>query len=232
MNTLTSKGNPRLFTRTEIKASLMQFGYGQQEKGTKAQLAEDLGSKYDDGIYDVFIQAVNNIIPGFSTIMEKINNMWKYEWLEVSWTMPDGFIVTCKPTSQQWIDFKLFGKYPIRGRASGVTNEEKALILFVTIIHSVDAYIARMLIRKAYIVKILLGKTSKQRYKIISIHDGFRQLPNNGFKTKSNYNQILVSINDSNLLTDILSQIAGYTIEPIIGDLDSAEILKAKYSLS
>ena len=219
---LTPNGNPKLFTRTEIKASLMQFGYGQQEKGTKKQLANDLGSKYDDELYNVFLEAVNNIIPGFSEIMETINGMWKYEWLEVSWTMPDGIVVTCKPTSKDWVDFKLFGKYPIKGKVSGVGHEEKALILYVTIIHSCDAYIARQLVLLA----------NKQRYDLITIHDGFRQLPNNAFKTKANYNQVLASINDSNLLTDILSQIAGFTIEPIVGDLDSAEILLNKYSLS
>ncbi|MCD6435033.1 MAG: hypothetical protein J7L15_01375 [Clostridiales bacterium] len=219
---LTQNGNPKLFTRTEIKASLMQFGYGQQEKGTKKQLATDLGSKYDDGLYDIFLQAVNNIIPGFSEIMETINGMWRYEWLEVSWTMPDGVVVTCKPTSQQWVDFKLFGKYPIKGKVSGVGHEEKALILYVTIIHSCDAYIARELIRLA----------KEQGYDLITIHDGFRQLPNQAFKTKANYNKVLASINDSNLLTDILSQIAGFTIEPIQGDLNSEDILQNKYSLS
>ena len=219
---LTQNGNPRLFTRKEIKAAVMQFGYGQQEKGTRKQLATDLGSKYDDGIYPIFLQAVNNIVPGFSEIMETINGMWRYEWLETSWTMPDGFKVVCKPTSQQWVDFKLFGKYPIKGKVSGVGHEEKALILYVTIIHSCDAYIARELIRIA----------NDQNYDLITIHDGFRQLPNNAFKTKANYNKVLASINDSNLLTDILSQIAGFPIEPITGDLNSENILQNKYSLS
>jgi hypothetical protein len=219
---LTKAGNPKLFHRKEIKAALMQAGYGQQEKGTRKQLAEDMGDKYTDGIYNIFVQAVNDIIPGFYDVMKQINGLWQYEWEEVSFHMPDGVKVTCKPTSSEWKDFKLFGKYPIKAKVSGVKKEEKALILYVTIIHACDAYMMRRL--------VLLAQ--KARYDFYGIHDGARQLPNNAFKTKQHYNQVLAEINDSNLLTDILSEITGLALEPIVGDLDSKEILKNKYSLS
>ncbi len=166
------------FNRKEIKASLMQYSYGQQEKGTKKQLADDLGSKYTDEVYTAFVSAVEYVIPGFSEVMYTINSMWRYEWLETSWTMPDGFKVVCKPTSQQWVDFKLFGKYPIKGKVSGVGHEEKALILYVTIIHSCDAFCARELIRMANYDKAKLTKN----YDIILKEIHKRKIQNDNIK--------------------------------------------------
>ena len=157
----TINGNPKLFTRTEIKATLMQYGYGQQEKGSKDQLKEDMGDKYFDEVYDIFIQALDKVVPGFSLIMNFINSMWNPEWEEVTWHMPDGFKVTCKPTSSYWEDFKLFDKFPVVAKVSGVEKEKQALILYVGFIHSVDAYIAREMVRIA----------DEQGFSVITIHD-------------------------------------------------------------
>ena len=215
----TPAGNKQYFTRTEVKASIMQAGYGQREKGTRSQLSDDMGEKYSDELYDVFVEAVEDVVPGFYSVMESINNLWNPDWEEVSWTMPDGVEVKCKPTNSKWLNFKLFDKYEIKAKVSGVEKEESALILFVGIIHSCDAYIARQMIEL-------------QNYDLITIHDDFRQLPNHGKQSKLRYNQILANINDSNLLTDILSQILGEEVNPIVGNLKSEDILKSRYSLS
>ncbi len=143
---LTPKGNKIRFDRSEIKYALMQFGYGQQEKGTKAQLSEDMQDKYDDTVFPVFMQAINDVIPGFAEIMAFVNDQWNKNWLEVSWYMPDGFKVSCKPTSSNWEDFSLFGKIPVTAKVSGVRKEKQALILYVGFIHAVDAYIARQVV--------------------------------------------------------------------------------------
>ncbi len=69
-------------------------------------------------------------------------------------------------------------------------------------------------------------------YDIYGIHDEVRQLPNHAHKSKQYYNEVLANINDSNLFTDILSEILNTTIPPMEGDLNSEDILKAVYSLS
>ena len=219
---LTKAGNPRLFNRTEVKASVMQAGYGQREKGTRAQLEDDMPEKYSDDMYDIFVQAIKEVVPGFYEIMDFVNELWNPEWTKVTWLMPDGVKVTCKPTNSQWIDFNLFGKYSIKAKVSGVEKEDSALILFVGIIHATDAYMARM----------MLDKAETENYDEITIHDDFRILPGNAHKTKRHYNEVLASINDSQLLSSILSQITGQDVSEVHGDIDSADILESKYSLS
>ncbi len=219
MNTskFTNDGYPRLFNRSEIKASFLQFGYGQQTKGTKAQLATDLGSKYDDSIYDVFIQAVNNIAPGFAETMHDINSLWQEDWDEVSWTMPDGFVVTCKPTSSDWVDFEI-DERTITAKVTGVQRVKKALILYVNLIHSIDAFVMRQIVKNA-------------DYDIVTIHDATRCLANHSGATKQAYREALADINRSELLSDLLTQIHGSIVDTQAGSLDSDDILNSTYAL-
>ncbi len=216
---ITPNGNPKLFTRAEVKYPIMQAGYGQREKGTRNQLSQDMGDKYNDEIYDIFVQAVEDVVPGFYSIMNQVNELWNKNWISVSFTMPDGFIVVVKPTSSKWVDFKLFGQLPITAKVGGVEKEKQALILYVSIIHAVDAYIAREVQRRC-------------KFDLITIHDGYRILPNHAQTVKKYYNEVLALINDSNLFTDILSEILGVTVPPMESDLNSEDILKAVYSLS
>ena len=215
---VTPAGNKQLFNRKEIKASFMQFGYGQQEKGTRGQLAEDMPDKYDDSIYDIFMQAVNDVVPGFAQVMEFVNSQWKYSWEEVTWRMPDDVLVTCKPTSSDWEKFTLFDKLEVVAKVSGVKKEKQALILYVGFIHSVDAYIARQVIERS-------------PFDVITIHDAFRCHPNNATAMQQIYREILADINDVNLFEYFLAQITGQSIDPIVGDLKTTDILKSKYAI-
>jgi len=215
---VTPNGNPKLFNRTEIKAALMQAGYGQREKGTKNQLAEDLGDKYNDEIFNIFVQAVDETIPGFYDIMNFVNDLWQQDWQEVSFTMPDGHKVVVKPTSSVWAEFKLFDQIDIKAKISGVSKEKKALILYVSIIHAVDAWIAREMIRRA-------------DFDIITIHDAFRCHPNNAHIMQENYVNILAEINEMRLLEDILEEVLKTKVNTIHGDLSSDDIRKTKYAI-
>ena len=217
LNKLTPNGNPRLFKREEIKSALMQMSYGQREKGTKNQLKEDLNTQYTEEIYHAYMKAVNNILPGFMETMNEINDLWNKDWLEVSWFMPDGEKVTCKPITSSWIDFEI-DERKITAKVTGVQKVNSALILYVNIIHSVDAYVMRQIIDKA-------------NYDIISIHDATRCLANHARQTRQLYRDALANINDSDLLSDILSQIVGEPVKVTKGTLNSDLIRKAKYAL-
>jgi len=72
---------------------------------------------------------------------------------------------------------------------------------------------------------------SKKTFQVITIHDAYRSLANYSKSMKNLYNEVLADINDSDLMADILTQIVGYELEVETGDLDSMEILEAKYSL-
>ncbi len=215
--TTTSEGNPRLFKREEIKASLMQMSYGQREKGTKEQLKKDLQTQYTDEIYRVYMKAVNKVLPGFLDVMNNINNLWNGDWESVSWVMPDGFKVTCKPISSVWGEFTVADR-KIKAKVTGVQKVESALILYVNIIHSVDAYAMRKIITRA-------------EYDILTIHDATRCHANHARDARQAYRNVLAEINDSNLLEDILTQIAGEQVIIEAGSLKSEDIRKAKYAL-
>jgi hypothetical protein len=217
LSDVTKDGYKRVFKREEIKAALMQMSYGQREKGTKEQLKKDLRTEYSDEIYQIYMLAVNKVLPGFLDIMNQVNEFWDGRWDSVSWTMPDGFVVTCKPISSGYIDFEIDDRI-INAKVTGVEKVSSALILYVNIIHSVDAYAMRRIIENA-------------DYDIITIHDATRCLANHSKETRKAYANMLAEINDSNLLEDILSEITGQEITIDSGSLKSEDILKAKYAL-
>jgi hypothetical protein len=211
--------NKTRFDRKEIKYPFMQMGYGQQEKGTRLQLFEDMAEgKYDDQTFDIFIQAINDVVPGFIQIMEFVNDLWNKDWLEVTWYMPDGFKVSCKPTSSYWEDFTLFDKIKVKAKVSGVRKEKQALILYVGFIHAVDAYIARQMVIRC-------------PFDILTIHDAFRCHPNNAQTMKQIYREILADINDVPLFESFLQQITGSGVSSITGNLIRQDIMESQYAI-
>ncbi len=216
---LTPNGNPQLFQRGEIKQTSMICGYGAREKRLKAQLEEDLKSQYDDSIYDSFIEALDEIAPGLLNLMNRINDLWNPNWDEFKFVMPDGVVITIKPTADEWAEFTIFGKVQITAKVTGVKKTKFSLLLFVSIIHATDAYALRQVIENS-------------DFDIIGIHDGYRSLANNTYKVKQEYNKVLAKINDSRLLEDILQQITGQMVGMLNSGLLSKDILENKYSLS
>ena len=215
---LTSAGNPKLFDRNEVKYPLMQASYGQREKGTRGQLKQDMGDKYNDKIYDLFVEAVDEVIPGFFFIMEWVNEQWNPETELITWTLPDQFLVQLKPTSSDWYKFNPLGLFEITAKVGGVEKEDETLMLWVSIIHSIDAYVAREVIHRC-------------AFDIITIHDAFRCHPNNAHKMKKVYKEILAEINESRLFEDILQQITGQEVTSLGTDITTEDIMKAKYAI-
>ncbi len=87
----------------------------------------------------------------------------------------------------------------------------------------IDAYVCRQMIRKAY----------DKGFRILTVHDAFFASPNRMNFVRQFYRQILADIADSNLLSDILSQIVGYKVEFQKFSLGLGnDIRKANYHLS
>ena len=58
-------------------------------------------------------------------------------------------------------------------------------------------------------IKHLIEQLPRKPFKVISIHDCFRCLPNHGNDLRRQYNNLLAEIAESNLLGDLVSQIIG-----------------------
>lgn len=85
----------------------------------------------------------------------------------------------------------------------------------------------------AAVVWELIDSLPEKPFELITIHDCFRCLPNYGNELRKQYNRQLYLIAKSNILSHILSQIMGQTVN--IGKLDESladDILEADYALS
>jgi DNA-directed RNA polymerase len=99
---------------------------------------------------------------------------------------------------------------------------ERSTSIGVNIIHSVDAYVAREMVRRC----------NDKGFSIYTIHDGFNCHPNYATEMKDTYNEILADILDSRLLEDIISQIIGEDVTSLVKDIKRDEILESLYSIS
>ena len=96
----------------------------------------------------------------------------------------------------------------------------KSTSLVPNIIHSVDAYVAREMVRRC-------------PFDIVHIFDCFYFYPDNMDEASRIYREILADIAQSDLLADILSEISGKNIS-IAKDSDDLhiDILASKYAIS
>ena len=78
----------------------------------------------------------------------------------------------------------------------------------------------------------LLDSLPKKPFNLLTVHDCFRVHPNYGNDLRRQYNQILAEISESDLASDISSQITGRDVViPKLGHIGS-KILEANYALS
>lgn len=83
------------------------------------------------------------------------------------------------------------------------------------------------------VIKELLDSLPKKPFKVLSIHDAFRCLPQYGNDLRIQYNRQLMLIAKSNLLQFLLSQIMGKEVKIVKQDPDLwKDIMDSNYSLS
>ena len=125
---------------------------------------------------------------------------------------------------------KWFSKW---SRKAGLTNSaileslgnlEKGLSIAANIIHSIDGYIMREMVRMS----------KEQGFEMVGVHDSFYCCPNHMQKVRENYLYILMKIADSNLLENIIQQLRSnenLTLNKLSNDL-SSKMKDAEYALS
>ena len=95
--------------------------------------------------------------------------------------------------------------------------------LVANIVHSVDGYVAREMVRRCHILKI----------ELVHIHDCFVFSPDYLQVVSQTYREILAEIANSDLLSDILSEISGNYVPVTKLSTDLAkDILNSEYMLS
>ena len=167
-----------------------------------------------------FYETLNGMLPGAEEIMAVVNNCWNYWGTEHSWTMPDGhkvIVPVVEPRDYVITDPEL-GKIPFRTYLKLPSKNFRSLV--PNIIHSIDGYIAREMIRRC-------------NFPMLPIHDCFLANPNHLQEIANTYRNVIAEIADMNLLQDILREITGNRnfIYRKRGNI-SKDILNSKYALS
>ena len=136
-----AKGNQ--ITRKEIKEATVPMCYG-----SVAKPKEIFGEFTEE--YSNFYRAISNVAPAVITVLDILKQSWVPFSSKHEWTMPDGFNVSIKV--MQHVDTRIevdeldHARFTHRMKENLGTH--KGISLAANVIHSIDGYIARELVRR------------------------------------------------------------------------------------
>lgn len=201
-------------TRADIKKPVMTHYYNKTRQDT-------LNDEQEEAFYKVLQYSFE----GAEAVKRTINEFWNPEAFEHTWTLPDGHIARVKVT--EMIDTRIevdeldHTTFTYRFEANVSSDINTSLV--PNIIHSIDGYIAREMVRRA----------NKEGFELAHIHDAFCAHPNNMQRVRELYRIILAEIADKNVLNDILSEIVNSPVQLIkFSNNLSQDILQSEYALS
>jgi hypothetical protein len=172
-----------------------------------------------------FYETLDGLMPGAMEVMEAINEFWDYDNDIHQWTLPDGHVASVKVTEMVDVRVEIdeLDHRTFTYRYNKQQPSENFRSLVANIVHSVDGYVAREMVRSCQAMGI----------ELVHIHDCFVFSPDYLQYVAQSYREILAHIADSNLLSDILSEISGeyVPVEKLSDDL-YADILDSEYMLS
>jgi DNA-directed RNA polymerase len=210
-----SKLTGSTITRSDIKKPVMTVGYG-----SRAQ-PESMFGKGTPAL-KAFYKALDNKLPGAMQVMEVIAYCWSKKKTEHVWTLPDGHKVVLPSIITK--DYKIESdemKQIFTYRTEVNQAHENGTNLIANVVHSIDGYIAREMVRMAH----------KQGFILTHIHDSYWFSPVYGNKVRRNYNIILSRINEMKLLEQITKEITGKSVVECTSKYFN-KILSANYSIS
>lgn len=201
-------------TRADIKQPCMTHYYCKTSQESLSEAQEK-----------VFYQVLSKLFSGAEDVKDVIQSCWNPRALEHKWTMPDGFEVVCKVKEMvdAHIEIDELNHSTFTYRFEANQPSKRSSSLCPNIIHSIDSYVVREMVRRS----------NNKGFLLAHIHDSFVASPKYMNIVRQLYREILAEIADSNLLADILSQILGYkvTLEKDTRDL-SKYIRESEYALS
>jgi len=214
LNKLTNKD----YSRAQVKKPIMTTFYG-----SKKQPMELFGDGTPELI--AFYTILAKELPGAMELMGLLQSFWNPEALEHIWSMPDGHLIRAKVMSpvDKKIEVDELAHKTFTHRAYINQRQDKGLSLAANIVHSIDGYIVREMVRRAH----------KSNFELATIHDSFWTHPNHMNEVRRLYIQILAEIADMNLLQHILDQLQpGWGTYTKKATALSKMILQSDYALS
>lgn len=204
LNTLTNSEN---FTRTNVKYPLMVATYGAMQRQVLKQ-SKDIGTEFrnlfpegmeDTEKYELFTKALNNTAPSVVNLMNLIYRFNLEDQTRYNFTMPDGMKVSLTTTEVvthkgYYISVAEGVTHSVSIEAPVESNSRYNRMLAPRIIHSIDSFIAREVVRRC-------------DFHISLIHDSFGVEEENVEKLIQTYNEVCADIAEMNLLENILEQI-------------------------
>lgn len=182
------------FERDVVKYPLMTNFYGsiEQPKSIFGEGTPEL---------EAFYQTLQSEFPGALDAMNDMQACWQPDALYHEWTLPDGHTAHVKVMVKVEKDIEVDELNHARFKQQMWLNQtnEFGISLCANIVHSIDGYIVREMIRRA----------KNQMFELLCVHDSFWASPNHMNKVRQNYIDILVEIAESNMLQDILREITG-----------------------
>ena len=175
---------------------------------------------------DAFREAMLDIAPKAIIAMDAIQSLNNENIGTYRWELPDGMKVKYDVKTDvdfQYLDYSKNGvKIEVEGVREVYEPSDKNAGMAPNVIHSVDGYVARELIRRM----VVEGKF------ITTIHDAFACLPEDCDFMRDTYRDIFLEILDQDLLNDILTQIGNTKIGiQKTGDLTREDIINSEYFL-
>jgi hypothetical protein len=204
--------------RADIKAAAMTVLYN-----SKAEPKKLFGETTEE--YKAFYEALGVLASGALELMNDINQFWDHTALSHTFTLPDGHVAYIPVTEavDKRIEIDELDHATFTHRLKENMPSENGLSLVPNIIHAIDAWIVREMIRKAYY----------QGFKILTVFDAFYASPNHMNKVRQNYVDIMMDLADSNLMEDILSELAGKKVTFIKREEGVSKYIKdSEYALS
>jgi hypothetical protein len=207
-------GSSNTFTKATVKHLVMINFYG----GMEAQLMDNLSTIKDDPryaghktirdlipddkkeeAYDFIYGVLEELAPGAMKLMNLIYAFNKEDQVDYEWTMPDGFKVHVQPEDTvvykgYYVDVKAKTTHSLSIEAKVPHNTKFNRSLAPNVIHSVDAYIGREVIRRA-------------TFPIMFIHDSFGVTEEYQEALINLVKEVMADVSEMDLLEKILRQI-------------------------
>ena len=204
-------------TRKILKKPIMTVFYGSTEQPKTV---------FGEGPELVaFYQALREKLTGAYDLMGLFQSFWNPKAEYHSWRMPDGHVVKVPvtETAEKSLEIDEFDHMRFAYRATLLHPKPQSRALAANIVHSIDGWVVRMMVRAA----------EQQGFWLAPIHDCFYTSPNYMNQVRQNYLTIMQWIAKSNLVSRILTDLSG-TRQPYIKYSTSLHhhIAKAEYALS
>jgi len=153
----------------------------------------------------IFFDMLSSMFQGPKKLMQIVNQFWNPNTLSHEWRMPDSVLVKVPvmfiKDSKIEVDELGGASFTYRHQKNIKDNQRKEgepsriLSLVPNIVHSLDAYIAREVVRKCFV----------QRVKVVTIFDAFGFHPGDGNVVRKAYLDTLIDVARKDTLQNILS---------------------------